>query len=96
MRSKQRVVKLNETGLRRLVREMMGDMGAGGDAGRRTLEGLTDLVLRELMRPEVLQFLKAHLDEMGSDAVGDALVELEVPFNEEIERMVQAAVDRTV
>jgi hypothetical protein len=29
MRSKQRVVRLNEAGLRRLVREMMNDMGAG-------------------------------------------------------------------
>ena len=29
MRSKQRVVRLNEAGLRRLVREMMNGMGAG-------------------------------------------------------------------
>ena len=29
MKSKQRVVRLSEAGLRRLVREMMNDMGAG-------------------------------------------------------------------
>ena len=63
MRSKQRVVRLNEAGLRRLVREMMNGMGAGPNP--RTTQELADDFLTK--------YLNAADSYGGLDNIPDGL-----------------------
>lgn len=99
MKTKQRVVKLNETGLRRLVREMMGDMG-GGMGGSRSPDGELMAGYERLVVPYLMDNVDLLVDFMRNsgydleepEEIGAALSELGIGLRPESLRKIMSAV----